>query len=437
MRRVCRPQIPAGCSRTPRSSLSRWLSPASRPRAATLSKPVPRLTVSSPADTSEREADRVADSVMRMPDSRQHRGAGLTDTVYRPGSRRFHEAVPGRLKAKQTPGAGRRITPGLAAEIHSLSGGGQPLSSASRAYFEPRFGRRFQDIRIHDDTRAGQLAVQLNARAFTIGRDIVFARGQCQPGSREGRWLMAQELSHAMQQASPSQPDTIQRETAARRRPWQEVEESFESASGHPIRLFSHSFGGSTSLAGALQWIHDNSMARPTSFQFVSEEDTLRTAADEAYLTAIGRPLAQYQEVVLAWHWQDRRFTAYTIRHPASGAIDPRQRQDTIFVAHTHPTQTQVTGGGSSRVSWQTGSPSPEDGRNFHPQQSVSIICHRDPADNQTPMAFVYDRVGQVLSRHRGSGAFQSAGEDFVRHEAEAGTLGSSVGQYPRRRRRR
>ncbi len=88
---------------------------------------------------------------------------------------------------------------------------------------------------------------------------------------------------------------------------------------------------------------------------------------------------------------------------------------------------------GSPGVSWQTMTPSSEDTRGFHPRQTVSIICHRDPANNRTPVAFVNSRSGQVLARHRGTSAFQGAADDVMRRERSARTLGRRVGRYARR----
>lgn len=197
---------------------------------------------------------------------------------------------------------------------------------------------------------------------------------------------------------------------------------------GSRTRLFSHDFASSTSLANALQWIFENSIARPSSFQFLSEEETTNTTAHEIYLRRVGQALDWYQEVALVWHVDERRFVAYTTRLAASVLTDPRQRQHYIFVAHTHPTQTQVSGGVPSRVNCRTMTPSPNDPHHFHPRQTVSIICHRDPADNRTPVAFVYNRGGQVVARYHGASALQSAGADFSRRESSIGTFGQAGG---------
>ena len=83
-----------------------------------------------------------------------------------------------------------------------LGRAGQPLDGATRAYFEPRFGRDFSDVRVHHDEAAGGSARAIAAQAFTAGPHIVFGRGQWQPHSPGGRNLMAHELAHVAQQAS-------------------------------------------------------------------------------------------------------------------------------------------------------------------------------------------------------------------------------------------
>jgi hypothetical protein len=55
------------------------------------------------------------------------------------------------------------------------------------------------------------MAHALRARAFTIGADIVFGRGEYAPESEAGRWLIAHELSHVVQQRDRN-PPLLQRE---------------------------------------------------------------------------------------------------------------------------------------------------------------------------------------------------------------------------------
>src|SRR5258708_7514329 len=83
---------------------------------------------------------------------------------------------------------------------------GRPLDRATRAFMEPRFGHDFSRVRIHTDERAARSSGEMEARAYTVGRDIVFAAGEYAPGTAEGRRLLAHELAHAVQQRSSPSP---------------------------------------------------------------------------------------------------------------------------------------------------------------------------------------------------------------------------------------
>jgi hypothetical protein len=83
---------------------------------------------------------------------------------------------------------------------------GQPLDPATRAYFEPRFGRDLGAVRVHVDGRAAESARAVGALAYTVGRDVVFGAGQHAPGSYAGQRLLAHELVHVVQQGGASGP---------------------------------------------------------------------------------------------------------------------------------------------------------------------------------------------------------------------------------------
>jgi len=78
--------------------------------------------------------------------------------------------------------------------------GGSPLDSGLRMSLEPAFGSDLSSIRVHQGSRAAALTRQVNARAFTLGRDIFFDRGEYQPASLSGRTLIAHEVTHVIQQ---------------------------------------------------------------------------------------------------------------------------------------------------------------------------------------------------------------------------------------------
>lgn len=106
-----------------------------------------------------------------------------------------------RLQMKSRVGPSIETSPDLQARITNLQqGGGQPLPLSERAFLEPRFGRDFSRVKIHTDVRAAEMARSVNARAFTVGRDVVFGAGQYQPSTSEGQRLLAHELTHVVQQ---------------------------------------------------------------------------------------------------------------------------------------------------------------------------------------------------------------------------------------------
>lgn len=99
----------------------------------------------------------------------------------------------------RTAQASGTVSHGLLNDSASRTGG-RPLSPIERGYFEPRFGCDFGKIRVHADSSAANQATSLGARAFTQNNDIVFAPGQYETTTRAGRFLMAHELAHTIQQ---------------------------------------------------------------------------------------------------------------------------------------------------------------------------------------------------------------------------------------------
>src|SRR5215213_1007869 len=188
-----------------------------------------KLNVSSPGDQSEREADRVADKVMRMPDPQATRGAtvsiqtrssrihrkcaGCEEEMQRPPSEEKEETIQPKTNALQTPAIQRLCSECGAAKQSSSIGApaivqrvlrspGQALDGATRAFFEPRFGHDFSRVRVHADAEAAESARAVNALAYTVGGDVVFGAARYAPRSTEGRSLLAHELTHTIQQGA-------------------------------------------------------------------------------------------------------------------------------------------------------------------------------------------------------------------------------------------
>ena len=158
-----------------------------RPRAAQ-PRVQPKLQVVTAADASEREADAVADRVMRAGEARGGAGAALG----------AHPVVVQRSASD----AGVPVPGDVQPLVAGMRGSGQALPDATRSFFEQRFEADFSEVRVHTGGTAARAAKRLGAHAFTIGNDIGFAPGSFRPGSSAGDRLLAHELTHVLQQGS-------------------------------------------------------------------------------------------------------------------------------------------------------------------------------------------------------------------------------------------
>lgn len=152
-----------------------------------------KLKIGAADDAFEREADRVADAVVHADTTASVAGTATPPPIQRRCSQ--CEQAQDELQAK--PGAGGL---NLTAQLDALAGGGQPLPIHARRLFESRLGHDFSQVRVHTDGQAAHTAAQLNARAYTRGRDIVFGSGEYAPESPSGKHLLAHELTHVVQQ---------------------------------------------------------------------------------------------------------------------------------------------------------------------------------------------------------------------------------------------
>jgi outer membrane protein OmpA-like peptidoglycan-associated protein len=238
----------------------------------------PKLEVSEPGDEFEREADRVADEVMRMPEPQSattplHAASSIgyspsQETHHHPsvtlarapvhisrmcaGCEADHEErepesesqteqkeeekeeddekkfVQAEFAAPEPPEAPKN----LESDLDNNHDGGTPLSEPQREFFEPRFGADLSGVRLHQDGQAAELAEQVNARAFTLGQDVYFGAGQYSPSTDEGQRLIAHELTHTLQQ-SGVEPVANQGSLAE---PEQELDEREEEPEKQPVQ---------------------------------------------------------------------------------------------------------------------------------------------------------------------------------------------------------
>jgi len=181
--------------RLQRSHGNRWvrdLLAASAPRAIQ-----PKLKVSQPDDPYEQEAERVAQTVMSSSEDVRPATASAPQ-IQRMCAECEEEALHRSARAEAPDTASEPS--GAEERVERARSGGEPLPVALREFFEPRFGADFSGVRIHRDGGAAESARELNARAYTIGRDIVFGAGEYAPDTRSGKALIAHELTHVVQQ---------------------------------------------------------------------------------------------------------------------------------------------------------------------------------------------------------------------------------------------
>jgi len=171
-----------------------------------------KLVVGQPGDVYEQEADRVADAVMRMPEPEVHRQVEeeeeeeliqtkpLAEEITSLVQRQVEEEEEEELQAKELSSQTSEISPNLESRINATKGGGQPLPESDRAFFEPRFGYNFSQVRVHADAQSAETSHAINARAFTLGNDVAFGAGEYAPETVAGKRLLAHELTHVVQQ---------------------------------------------------------------------------------------------------------------------------------------------------------------------------------------------------------------------------------------------
>jgi hypothetical protein len=183
-----------------------------------------KLTVGSPGDRYEQEADRMAAQVMRMsvapdnspqvqrfgeednPVQRWSLAQSITPVVHR----RVDEQVQMReLVQRAFQAGGSEASGDLESRLNASKGGGSALAPEVRAFMEPRFGADFSSVRVHTGGEAVQMNRELGAQAFTHGSDVYFGAGKS-PGNNE---LTAHELTHVVQQGGTASSLTIHRKT--------------------------------------------------------------------------------------------------------------------------------------------------------------------------------------------------------------------------------
>lgn len=221
-----------------------------------------KLRVSTPGDQFEQEADRVADTVMGMPDGQTNAAASVSsgikisriqreckecekekmqrqpekeeeeETKTKPAAasttvvqrlcpecdkkmqkmpvaeeekeepkKEQEEKLQGKAEGEEEE-EGLQVSDDVQSQVENLSGSGQPMPKSLQTYFEPRFGHSFSGVRLHTGSQAARLARSVNAVALTVGNNVAFSAGQYSPDTTSGKRLIAHELTHVVQQGA-------------------------------------------------------------------------------------------------------------------------------------------------------------------------------------------------------------------------------------------
>lgn len=156
-----------------------------------------KKVLGNPGDAHEQEADRIASQVMGMAAPGPRRQCACGGGCPRCRS----EQGPGaHLQAKQAQAnvTGQAISTPVVDEV--LRSAGQTLEPATQEFMGSRFGHDFSHVRIHADAKAAESAKSIDAHAYTSGNHIAFDTGQYSPATDVGKWLLAHELAHTLQQ---------------------------------------------------------------------------------------------------------------------------------------------------------------------------------------------------------------------------------------------
>lgn len=145
-----------------------------------------KLEISQPGDASEIQADKVSEAV-----ASDNNIAELPDFF----------ATRSNLKPK-TEGGAVHASPELETLLNETKGQGVKLDNSTKNEFEGRLGADLSSVKVHTGSTANKMSAGIGAKAFTHGQDIFFKEGNYNPESKEGKKLLAHELTHTVQNSA-------------------------------------------------------------------------------------------------------------------------------------------------------------------------------------------------------------------------------------------
>jgi Domain of unknown function (DUF4157)/OmpA family len=174
----------------------------------------PKLTINNSNDQFEKEADAMADKVMRMPQPLIQAKPIPINSVQRKCAHCEEEEK--QMQRKEMNGSETNADHTLENYIGNINGSGQSLSNEVRNFYEPRFCYDFSNVKVHTDSVAAKSAQSINALAYTSGNNIVFNSGEYSPNTDSGKRLLGHELTHVIQQGTNTNVVRRQEDPSAR-----------------------------------------------------------------------------------------------------------------------------------------------------------------------------------------------------------------------------
>lgn len=166
-----------------------------------------KLRIGAPNDVYEQEADRVAEQVMRMSTNETlHQPKPMTGLIGRSVQRKCSRCEEDEkkkpiMRKAESGNSGMQVPSSFGSSLNASKGSGSTLPKGTKKFMENAFSTDLSQVRIHSGREATQMSKGINAKAFTCGSDIYFNEGQYNPESNMGKNLLANELTHVVQQS--------------------------------------------------------------------------------------------------------------------------------------------------------------------------------------------------------------------------------------------
>ncbi len=161
----------------------------------------PKLKINQPGDQYEQEADAMAEKVMRMTDKDVFQPKQSSSLPIQRKCAKCEKEEDEKVHRKETNNSAPIVSNSV---YQALQSPGKPLDQPTRSFMEQRFGYDFSNVRLHHDSESEESASSIQAKAYTLGNNIVFGAGQFAPENSSGKLLLAHELTHVIQQRHAS-----------------------------------------------------------------------------------------------------------------------------------------------------------------------------------------------------------------------------------------